>query len=113
MSTEIHLRTVNCEPFSDQKPGTAGLRKKVAVVRQPHYLETYIQAVFNSLQLPKGSALVLGGDGRFYNSDAIQTIIKMAAANSISKLIIGKDGLLSTPAASNLIRHIMLPGALF
>ncbi|MBT5890774.1 MAG: alpha-D-glucose phosphate-specific phosphoglucomutase, partial [Chromatiales bacterium] len=104
MSTETNIQTVNCTAFKDQKPGTAGLRKKVAVIRQPHYLETYVQAVFNTLKLPAGSALVIGGDGRFFNPEAIQTIIQIAAANAIGKLIIGKDGLLSTPAASHLIR---------
>ena len=105
MSKETNIHTVNCTAFQDQKPGTAGLRKKVAVIRQPHYLETYVQSVFNTLKLPVGSALVLGGDGRFFNPEAIQTIIQIAAANAIGKLVIGKDGLLSTPAASHLIRQ--------
>ena len=105
MSKETNIHTVNCTAFKDQKPGTAGLRKKVAVIRQPHYLETYVQSVFNTLKLPAGSALVIGGDGRFFNPEAIQTIIQIAAANAIGKLIIGKDGLLSTPAASHLIRQ--------
>ncbi len=104
MSNEIKITRVECEPFQDQKPGTAGLRKKVAVIRQPHYLESYVQSVFNTLKLPTASTLVLGGDGRYYNPEAIQTIIAIAAANSVGKLIIGKDGLLSTPAASHLIR---------
>jgi len=101
----MNIRTINCTPFTDQKPGTAGLRKKVSVMQQEHYLETYTQAVFSSLQLPPGSTLVLGGDGRYLNKQAIQTIAAMAVANSIGKLVIGQDGLLSTPAASNLIRQ--------
>ncbi|MGI9291399.1 MAG: alpha-D-glucose phosphate-specific phosphoglucomutase [Gammaproteobacteria bacterium] len=102
--TNISIRTVKCEPYQDQKPGTAGLRKKVAVFKQPHYLETFVQCIFDSLQLDKGAVLVVGGDGRYYNREAIQTIIAMSAANGIGKLIIGQNGLLSTPAASNLIR---------
>jgi len=105
MTNDIIVKQVACSPFTDQKPGTAGLRKKVSVFSQPHYLETYVQAVFNALKLPEGSALVVGGDGRYYNNRAINTIIAIAAANGVRKLIIGRNGLLSTPAASNLIRR--------
>jgi len=101
----FRIRHVDCAAFGDQKPGTAGLRKKVAVFSQAHYLETYIQAVFESLDLTSGSALVIGGDGRYYNDTAIQTIIAIAAAHGVRHLIIGRNGLLSTPAASNLIRQ--------
>jgi phosphoglucomutase len=84
--------------------GTAGLRKKVGVFRQPHYLESFLQAVFETLKLPQGSTLVLGGDGRYYNDVAIQTIVRMAAAAGARHLVIGRGGLLSTPAASIIIR---------
>jgi len=96
---------VQCEPFSDQQPGTAGLRKKVTVFQQPHYLACFVQSVLDTLALERGASLVLGGDGRFFNREAIQTIIAIAAANGIGNLIIGQGGLLSTPAASNLIRR--------
>jgi phosphoglucomutase len=84
--------------------GTAGLRKKVAVFSQPHYLEMFLQAVFDTLRLPAGATLVIGGDGRFHNDVAIQTIVGMAVAAGATHLIVGRDGLLSTPAASSLIR---------
>jgi phosphoglucomutase len=100
----LNIQHVRCTPFLDQRPGTAGLRKKVTEFQQPHYLETFVQSVFDTLKLAKGATLVLGGDGRYYNREAIQTIIRLAAANDIGSLIIGKGGLLSTPAASNLIR---------
>lgn len=98
------VRTINCSPYDDQRPGTAGLRKKVAVFKQPHYLETFVQSIFDSVQLPDGARVVIGGDGRYYNREAIETIIAIAAANGIGHLIIGRSGLLSTPAASHLIR---------
>jgi phosphoglucomutase len=100
----IAVRTVDCAPFTDQRMGTAGLRKKVRVFAQPHYLETFVQAVLDTLKLPEGATLVLGGDGRFHNKEALQPIIRLAAAAGARHLIIGRDGLLSTPAASNLIR---------
>jgi len=104
MKSTLKINTIECQPYQDQKPGTAGLRKKVSVVRQDHYLETYVQSVFNSLSLPDDATLVLGGDGRYYNNEAIHTIIAIAVANGVRHLIIGRDGLLSTPAASHLIR---------
>ena len=91
-------------PFKDQKPGTAGLRKKVGVFRQPHYLEMFAQAVLSTLQLPAGARLVIGGDGRYFNSEAIPRLMAVAVANGVTELIIGQHGLLSTPAASLLIR---------
>lgn len=103
-STSLRTRTVACTPYADQRMGTAGLRRKVAVLRQPHYLESFIQAVLDTLSLRQGASLVIGGDGRFFNDVAIQTIIRMAAAAGATHLIVGRDGLLSTPAASNLIR---------
>ena len=99
------ISTIATTPFDDQKPGTAGLRKKVAVIRQPHYLENFLQAIFNSVPELAGGTLVIGGDGRFHNAHAIKTAIAMAAANGVAQVIVGRDGLLSTPAASNLIRQ--------
>ena len=98
------IRTVSTQPFSDQKPGTSGLRKKVPVFKQPHYLENFVQSIFDSVAAPKGATLVLGGDGRYYNREAIQIILKMAAANGFSQVLVGRDGILSTPAASCVIR---------
>lgn len=103
-SKKPKLREVPCAPFNDQRPGTAGLRKKVTVFQQEHYLESFVQSIFDTAQLPAGATLVVGGDGRYFNREAIQTITAMAAANGIARIIIGQGGLLSTPAASNLIR---------
>jgi phosphoglucomutase len=100
----MQIKTQATTPFDGQKPGTSGLRKKVTVFQQENYLENFVQSVFNSLQDFQGKSLVLGGDGRFFNREAIQIIIKMAAANGFGELIIGQGGLLSTPAVSNLIR---------
>lgn len=98
-------RTVETSPFADQRPGTSGLRKKTSVFSQPHYLENFVQAIFDVAALPPRATLVVGGDGRFFNREAIDTIIRMAAANGVSHIITGRGGLLSTPAASHLIRH--------
>lgn len=92
------------QPFSDQRPGTAGLRKKVRLFQQPHYLENFVQAVFDGLGQVGGQTLVLGGDGRYHNDVAIQAIIRMALAQGIGRIVVGRDGLLSTPAVSLLIR---------
>jgi phosphoglucomutase len=91
-------------PFDDQKPGTSGLRKKVGVFQQPHYVENFVQAVFDTVDGLEGGLLVVGGDGRYFNERAIQTILKMAAANGVARVLVGRDGLLSTPAASCVIR---------
>ncbi len=99
-------------PFSDQKPGTSGLRKKVKVFQQAHYLENFVQSIFDTLEVPKGATLTLGGDGRFYNRVAVQMIIKMAAANGFSRLIVGQGGILSTPAASHIIRKYQTFGGI-
>ena len=106
------INTVNTTPFDDQKPGTSGLRKKVKVFEQANYLENFVQAIFDSIDGVQGKTLVLGGDGRYYNKTAIQTIAKMASANGCSRLIIGQHGLLSTPAASNLIRKNKTDGGI-
>lgn len=95
---------VKTSPFLDQKPGTSGLRKQVTVFQQDNYLENFVQSVFDCLPELKGSTLVVGGDGRYYNREAIQIIISMAAANQVGKLLIGQSGILSTPAVSHLIR---------
>jgi phosphoglucomutase len=100
----LDVQLVRCPPFQDQQMGTAGLRKKVVVFQQPHYLECFVQAVLDTLKLQPGSRLVLGGDGRYYNDTAIQKIIGLTIAAGARHLIIGRNGLLSTPAASNLIR---------
>jgi phosphoglucomutase len=108
----MNVRTVESTPFEDQKPGTSGLRKRVAVFRQPHYLENFIQALFNAIGGGDGKTLVVGGDGRYYNQEAIQVIIRMAAAQGVSRLLVGRSGLLSTPAASNLIRKHKADGGI-
>ncbi len=100
------IRTVPTQPFADQKPGTSGLRKKVAVFQEPGYLEAFVQSIFDSLEGYQGKTLVVGGDGRFFNREAIQIVAKMAAANGFGRVVIGKGGILSTPAASALIRAI-------
>lgn len=96
--------THNCTPFSGQKPGTSGLRKKTRVFMEPGYLECFVQSIFNAIGGGQGKVFVIGGDGRFFNAEAIQTILRMAAANGAARAIVGQNGLLSTPAASNLIR---------
>ena len=101
----MNIRTVSTTPFSDQKPGTSGLRKAVTVFQQPHYLENFVQSIFDSLEGSQGKTIVLGGDGRYYNREAIQIILKMAAANGIGKMLVGKGGIMSTPAASAIIRQ--------
>lgn len=102
------VRTIETRPFEDQKPGTSGLRKKTRVFQQPHYIENFVQSVIDSVRedadLSK-ETLALGGDGRFYNREAVQTIIRIAAANGFGRIIVGRGGLLSTPAMSALIRR--------
>jgi phosphoglucomutase len=98
--------------FTDQKPGTSGLRKKVIVFQQEHYLENFVQATFNTLPADQRGILVVGGDGRYYNDVAVQTIIRMAAANGFDKVLVGQNGLLSTPAASCLIRKYKASGGI-
>ena len=98
------ISTVATKPFADQKPGTSGLRKKVPVFQQPNYAENFIQSIFDSLENFSGQTLVIGGDGRYYNREVIQKAIKMAAANGFGKVLVGQGGILSTPAASHVIR---------
>ena len=99
-------------PFSGQKPGTSGLRKKVTVFQQARYLENFVQAIFDTLTGQQGKTLVVGGDGRYYNDVAIQTILRMAAAAGFSRALVGRDGILSTPAASAVIRKWQAFGGL-
>ncbi|MBU2810386.1 alpha-D-glucose phosphate-specific phosphoglucomutase [Acidithiobacillus thiooxidans] len=96
--------TIPTQAFPDQRPGTSGLRKKVSVFQQPHYLENFVQSIFAAIPDRKGKTLVLGGDGRFFNREAIQIILRMAAANGWGKVMVGRGGLLSTPAVSAIIR---------
>ena len=100
----MNVTTVETKPIAGQKPGTSGLRKKVAVFQAPHYVENFVQCVFDSLEGTGGQTLVLGGDGRYFNREAIQVILRMAAANGFGRALVGKGGLLSTPAASCVIR---------
>ncbi|MDJ0518457.1 MAG: alpha-D-glucose phosphate-specific phosphoglucomutase [Trichodesmium sp. MO_231.B1] len=100
----MNVQTVVTKPFSDQKPGTSGLRKKVPTFKEPNYLENFIQSIFDSLENFSGQTFVLGGDGRYYNRQAIQIILKMAAANGVGRMLVGQGGILSTPAASCIIR---------
>ncbi len=96
--------TVSTKPYADQKPGTSGLRKKVPVFAQENYAENFIQSIFDSLEGYEGKTLVIGGDGRYYNREVIQKAIRMAAANGFGKVLVGQGGILSTPAASHVIR---------
>jgi len=96
--------THSITPFDGQKPGTSGLRKKTRVFMQPGYLEAFVQSIFNAIDGCTGKTFVVGGDGRYFNATAIQTILRMAAAQGAARVIVGQGGLLSTPAASNLIR---------
>lgn len=98
------IKTVPTTPYDDQKPGTSGLRKKVPHFQQPNYVENFVQSIFDSLQGRDGQTLVIGGDGRYFNREVIQIALRMAAANGFARTIVGRGGILSTPAASNLIR---------
>ncbi|OLL53702.1 alpha-D-glucose phosphate-specific phosphoglucomutase [Bartonella henselae] len=98
------LMTVLTKAFDDQKLGTSGLRKKVSVFQQPHYVENFIQSLFNSIGSVEGKLFILGGDGRYFNRNLLQIVLKMAAAHGVACVKVGKEGLLSTPAVSHLIR---------
>jgi phosphoglucomutase len=97
----VEIKTI---PFDDQRPGTSGLRKQVSVFQRSHYLENFVQSIFDSVEGCQGSTLVLGGDGRFYNRQAVDIILRMAAANGFGRIVLGRGGLLSTPAVSCIIR---------
>ena len=109
---ETQVSTVATTPFNDQKPGTSGLRKRVLTFQQPHYLENFVQSIFDTVAAPPGATLALGGDGRYYNREAIQIILKMAAANGFGRVLVGKGGILSTPAASCMIRKYQTYGGI-
>ena len=106
------MQNVRTTPIEGQKPGTSGLRKKTAVFRRPHFLENYVQSTFDGIGGIEGKTLVIGGDGRFFNDAAIQIILRMASANDAAKCIVGQGGILSTPAASHLIRLRQADGGL-
>jgi len=106
------MRIEQCytRPFADQRPGTAGLRRPVRVFSQPNYLENFMQSVFDVAELPAGATLIAGGDGRHFSERALHTLIGIAAANGVARILVGRNGLLSTPAASHLIRHYRADG---
>lgn len=108
----MQVRMVATAPFTDQKPGTSGLRKRVAAFRQTRYLENFVQSIFDTIAAPRGATLALGGDGRYYNREAIQIILRMAAANGFGRALVGKGGILSTPAASCVIRKYQTCGGI-
>ncbi len=100
----MEIITVDTRPIDGQKPGTSGLRKKTRTFMEPHYLENFVQSIFDGIGGLKGKTLVLGGDGRYFNDRAAQVVLRMAAASGAAKVIVGQNAILSTPAASNLIR---------
>jgi phosphoglucomutase len=108
----MNIKHVATEPYSDQRPGTSGLRKKVPVFQQPNYLENFVQSIFNCLPESEKNSLVVGGDGRYYNQQAIQIIVKIALANGFRHIRIGQNGLLSTPAMSAMIRKYKTDGGI-
>lgn len=105
-------KIITTQPFTDQRPGTSGLRKKVSVFQQPNYLENFVQAIFDTCPELRNGSLVIGGDGRYYNLQAIQIILAIAAANGVRLAVVGRNGLLSTPAVSNLIRKYNIHGGI-
>ena len=100
------IEIVATKPYPDQKPGTSGLRKKVPVFQQQNYVENFVQSIFDLLEGFQGKTLVIGGDGRYYNREAIQKAIRIAAANGFGRIVVGRGGLMSTPAVSALIRAL-------
>ena len=103
---------ISTTPFEGQKPGTSGLRKKVKVFAQENYLENFVQAIFDSVSSLRGGLLIVGGDGRYYNETAIQVILRMAAANGVAKVMVGQNGIFSTPAVSAIIRKYKAQGGI-
>ena len=101
----MNVTTLPTRPIAGQRPGTSGLRKQVTVFQQPLYLENFVQSVFDVLEGKAGATLVLGGDGRYYNDRAIQTVLRIAAGNGFARVVVGQSGILSTPAASAVIRR--------
>jgi phosphoglucomutase len=108
----MDIQIKETRPIDGQKPGTSGLRKKTRTFMEPHFLENYVQAIFDGIGGIAGKTLILGGDGRFFNAKAIQVILRMACANGAARMVVGKNGVLSTPAASNLIRQRGADGGL-
>lgn len=108
----MSIKTIQTAPIAGQKPGTSGLRKQTKVFMAPQYLENYVQAIWTGIGGAKGATLVIGGDGRYFNDRAIQIILRMAAAQGVAKAIVGQHGILSTPAASHLIRLRQATGGL-
>jgi phosphoglucomutase len=104
------IKDISTKPYHDQRSGTAGLRKKVAVFQQPHYLENFLQCAFDALPSLKSGLVVIGGDGRYHNRAAIQTAIAIAAGNGVLRIVVGQGGMLSTPACSHLIRKLRAAG---
>ncbi|TCD67921.1 Phosphoglucomutase-2 [Steccherinum ochraceum] len=105
------VKEIQTKPYDGQKPGTSGLRKRVKVFQQEHYTENFVQSIFDSIE-PKGATLVIGGDGRFFSPETVQTILKIGSANGVAKFIIGQNAILSTPAASNVIRKYKAYGGI-
>jgi phosphoglucomutase len=112
MPRSLRISTVATTAFLDQEPGTSGLRKAVPVFQKPHYLENFVQAIFDAVPELKGGTLIVGGDGRFHNDVAVSAIVAMALANGVSRVVVGQGGLLSTPAASNIIRKRKAQGGI-
>lgn len=105
------VKEVATKPYDGQKPGTSGLRKRVKVFQQENYTENFIQAIFDSIKAD-GATLVIGGDGRYFSPETVQTILRIGSANGVKKFIVGKDAILSTPAASNVIRKYKADGGI-
>jgi len=106
------IHTIETTPYDDQKPGTSGLRKSVKTFQQKNYLANFVQSIFNAIPDLSGGKIIVGGDGRFYNDEAVHIILGIAAANGIKEVIIGKNAILSTPAVSHLVRKFKCDGGM-